>query len=154
MALQISVQLPCKDYVAHYLRNKFGTEDGAIDLNRRSAEGKVLFNLLSRARHENDSKAAKYTESVEVLLAEGIYLRHGWELTPTAITEFNNWLEETLKERFTVHVDALTSFGIKKAVAIRHFQDMHDFPEDAWRFETLKKYHDRKEKKRQLLKVV
>ena len=114
----------------------------------------MLFNLLQRARHENDTKAAKYENKLEILLAEGIYLRHGWELTPTAITEFNNWLEEILKERFMVHVDALTSFGIKKAVAIRHFQDAHDFPEDIWHFETLKKYHDRKDQKRQLLKVV
>lgn len=138
----------------HYLRTKFGTGNGAIELSRRSAEGKMLFNLLSRARHETDTKAATYRQSIDVLLAEGIYLRHGWELTPTAITEFNNWLEETIKERFMVHVDALTSFGIKKAVAIRHFQDVHDFPEDVWHFETLKKYHDRKEKHRQLLKVV
>jgi hypothetical protein len=153
MALQISIQLPCKSYVQHYLLSKFGTAGGAIELNRRSAEGKMLFNLLSRARHENDSKAAKYTEQVEILLAEGIYLRHGWELTPTAITEFNNWLEETLKERFMVHVDALTGFGVKKAVAIRDFQDKYDFPEGVWQFETLKKYHDRKTKQLQMLQV-
>jgi hypothetical protein len=150
MALQISIELPCKSYVQHYLHTKFGNP---CQIDRSSAEGKVLFNLLNRARSENDSKAARYTDQVQVLLAEGIYLRHGWELTPTAITEFNCWMEEVLKERFTVHVDALTSYGIKKAVAIRDFQDRYDFPEDVWKYETLKKYHDRKEKAREILKV-
>jgi len=150
MALQISINLPCKPYVAHYLRNKFGSP---LQISRSAAEGKMLFNLLERARHDTDLKTARYTEIVEVLLAEGIYLRHGWELTPTAITEFNNWLEEILKERFVVHVDACTSYGIKKAVAIRDWQDNYNFPEDVWKFETLKKYHDRREKARQCLKV-
>lgn len=113
----------------------------------------MLFNLLERARHENDLKTAKYSNQVEVLLAEGIYLRHGWELTPTAITEFNNWLEAVLKERFMVHVDAQLKYGIKKAVAIRNWQDDYNFPEDVWKYETLKKYHDRREKARQCLKV-
>lgn len=113
----------------------------------------MLFNLLNRARSEKDNEAGKYYHKVEILLAEGIYLRHGWELTPTAVVEFNNWLEDVLKNRFMVHVDALTRFGIKKAVAIRDFQDAQNFPEDVWHFETLKKYHDRKEQKRQQLKV-
>lgn len=150
MALQISITLPCKPYVAHYLRQKFGSP---AQIDRSSCEGKMLFNLLERARHETDLKAARYTDRVDILLAEGIYLRHGWELTPTAVTEFNNWLEEQLKERFMVHVDALTSFGIKKAVAIREWQDRYDFPEDVWKYETLKKYHDRREKARECLQV-
>lgn len=150
MALQISITLPCKPYVAHYLRTKFGN---TANIDRSSAEGKMLFNLLERARHETDLKAAKYSHHVDVLLAEGIYLRHGWELTPTAITEFNNWLEEILKERFMVHVDALTSVGLKKAEAIRQWQDVYNFPEDVWKFETLKKYHDRQERARDVLKV-
>jgi hypothetical protein len=145
MALQISLTLPCKTYVAHYLRSKFGT---TCCINRTSAEGKMLFNLLTKARHERDAVAAKYSDSVEVLLAEGIYLRHGWELTPTAAQEFNTWLEDLLKDKFAIHVDALTSYGIKKAVAIRDFQDRYDFPEDVWKFETLKKYHDRLELRR------
>lgn len=150
MALQISIDLPCKPYVAHYLRAKFGH---TCQLSRKTAEGKMLFNLLSRARHERDNVAAKYTTHVQVLLSEGIYLRHGWELTPTAIAEFNGWLEEILKERFAVHVDALTRYGIKKAVAIRDFQDVYDFPEDVWKYETLKKYHDRLEASRDVLKM-
>lgn len=150
MALQISIQLPCKSYVAHYLRQKFGSP---VNIDRGSPEGKMLFNLLERARHENDTKTGKYFNEVEILLAEGIYLRHGWELTPTAITEFNNWLEATLKEKFMVHVDAQLHYGIKKAVAIRNWQDCYDFPEDVWKYETLKKYHDRREKARQCLKV-
>lgn len=143
--------LPCKPYVAHYLKNTFGPQ---IELSRASNEGKMLFNLLSRARHEKDNEQANYTHQVSILLAEGIYLRHGWELTPTAITEFNNFIETELKTRFMVHVDALLAYGIKKAVAIRSFQDMYGFNEDVWKYETLKKYHDRQEKKRSHLKRV
>lgn len=150
MAFQISITLPCKPYVAHYLRQRFGHP---CSIGRSSAEGKMLFNLLERARHERDLVAGNYPESVDVLLAEGIYLRHGWELTPTAITEFNKWLEDVLKERFTTHVDALTSYGIKKSEAIRDWQDRYNFPEDVWKFETLKKYHDRQEKCRDILKA-
>ena len=145
MALQISVSIPCKPYVAHYLRSKFGT---TCCMDRSSAEGKMLFNLLTKARHERDAVAATYSESVDVLLSEGIYLRHGWELTKTSVQEYNTFLEDLLKEKFAVHVDALSSYGIKKAVAIRDFQDRYDFPEDVWKYETLKKYHDRMELRR------
>ena len=140
MALQISITLPCKPYVAHYLRTKFGSP---CQLYRGSAEGKMLFNLLDRASHERDTAAGKYSDSVEILLSEGMYLRNGWELTPTAVQQYNTWLEEMLKERFSIHVDALLGFGIKKSIAIRHFQYQQNFPEHVWKYETLKKYHDR-----------
>lgn len=142
MALQISITLPCKPYVAHYLRTKFGSP---CQITRACAEGKLLFSLLENARHETDKKTATYTDSVEILLADGIYLRHGWEFTPTGITEINNWLEDMLKQRFRVHVDALLGFGIKKSIAIRHFQFQQNFPEHVWKYETLKKYHDRRQ---------
>jgi hypothetical protein len=48
-------------------------------------------------------------------------------------------------------MDALVNHArMKKAVAIRLFQDEYEYPEEVWKYDTLKKYYDRKQKRRLL----
>lgn len=147
----LTVTVPCKRYVAHYLRSRFGNKPR---LSHNSHLGVFFLNLLDRkiARYEN--RIEDYEDRVEIEISVDDMTRYGHSLTKTAQNSFNSLVEDHVKSLFEVHMDALVNAAsFKKAHAIRAFQEMHDFPEHAWPFESLKKHYDRINKNPNLKRV-
>ena len=147
----ISIDMPCQRHVAQYLRNTYGCNPR---LSKRHHEGLFLLNQLERQRRNLDTEIGAYDDVVSVEISIDDMERFGHALTPTAIIEFNNLIDDHLKKLFCAHMDALVNHAsMKKAVAIRLFQDEYDYPEEAWKYDTLKKYYDRIQKRRLVLKA-
>lgn len=149
--MEVSLHLPCKPYVAHYLRQNYGR---APRLGQATDEGRYFLYVLQRTEHKKDNRQAAYTDAVRIRISIDDMERHGAVLTPSAITDFNRYMESRIKQQFEVWMTAMCQWGYyKKAEAIRLWQQEFDFPEHVWPFESLKKHYDRHEADRDALKV-
>lgn len=149
--MEVSVQLRCKKYVAHYLRNKYGDRPR---LTRATPEGIFFLNVLSRRRKERDRDLPKSEEVIDVYISIEDFERYGGELTRTAMADFNEMIEGKLKELFEAFMCALVDVGgYQKHASIRHFQEKYGFSDEEWHFYALKKHYQRTNSDEKTLKA-
>ena len=144
------VAISCKPYVATYLRNHYDVidDDGvkAINLSASPFIKDYFVSLLAKKSSWRDKQTTliAYNEVVNIFISMDDFRRHGVFLTKTSIVRFNTFLEGQIKEKSRLYVAVHhRNRGIKKAVAIRKFQDEFGFSESDFPFETIKKDIDR-----------
>lgn len=134
------VSLPCKPYVKRFLEINFGDP---VDLSADQRLKKMFVSMLRKPNTRYDNNMGKmnirYSETIDVLISEDIFYRHGWELTKTDTVNFGREIEDRAKllMRNTVALNLAVTGSIK--VGISRFQDRFGFSEDVWPAESIKK---------------
>lgn len=147
--VKFEFMLPCKFYVAHYLKSKFGDP---VYLRRDSDIGKYFFSLLEDANTEDDhkyEKNSKHNSEVRIMITESVFLKKGCVLTKTNTVYFNRYIENDFKKQVNLYLDALVEVNdiqIKKA--IDYVYDRFDMDETIFPMETIVKqyYRDRQQR--------
>jgi hypothetical protein len=138
----ILAEISVKKYIRHYLQQRFG--DPTL-LTKDHQIGKYLYQLLGDACTRNDSDFKPYKDTLTVKITEDVFLRKGYLLTATNVINFNNFVEEVIKNEMFLHIDVIREHrpGIKIKSAIEHVMQKMLFDENVFPYETMKKSYDR-----------
>lgn len=145
--MKFEFNLPCKYYVGHYLKTKFGNP---VYMRRDSDIGKYFYSLIEDASEKRDKEYSPHKNEIIVLITEDVFLKKGCVLTKTNIIAFNNYVEADLKKQINLVLDTLVEINdiqIKKAIDFVY--DRFDMDETIFPMETIIKqyYRDRKARK-------
>lgn len=139
--MEVSIQLSCKKYVAHFLRQKHGHNPL---MNKETSDGIFFLNILGRQRNHREKEFSSYGVEITVLISVYDFERYGGELTKTAMIDFNRFIERQLKQMFEAHMQALVDIaGFQQNAAIRLFQQKNGLTDEEWSFYALKKHYQR-----------
>ena len=134
---KITFDLPVKKHVRSFLESKFGNP---CFIERREPEGKYFYALLAKQSKGHDSEFAEYSSTIRVGLTISMHFRHGSIMTPTAVIEFNNYIDEHIKKEQRSYIHTQVTYNqmeIKRAVEL--FQQDYGFQEDDYAAETIRK---------------
>ena len=139
--MEVSINLRCKKYVAHFLRQKHGHNPL---MDKETSDGIFFLNVLNRQRKERELAFSSYGEKVTIHISYRNFERYGGELTKTAMIDFNRYMELRLKQVFVAHMEALVDIaGFQQHAAIRLFQQKNGLTDEEWSFYALKKHYQR-----------
>lgn len=137
---KFTVTIPVKPYVKRFLEKKYTLP---VDFSNNSRDNAFFQKLLRKPDSSNDRKypdiICTYTEQVEVLISEHDFYKYGWELTKTDIVAFGKQFEDQAKLLMRNFVGVYHSLGLPYKTSIIKFQQRHNFNEDVWGYETIKK---------------
>lgn len=142
----IDVELPCKPWVANYLQMMYGNP---VMMTRKSFLGKYFYRLLSDGDSENDKRTYGYIKSnyptlLRVTISERAFMRKGFVLTPTLNVEFNDAVEQLIKEHMLNFVFAAVKVGgTKKTDAYNAFVTEFKLNPEVFNLEFVKKNVER-----------
>lgn len=149
--MKVEFNLPCKFYVGHYLRTKFGNP---VYLRRDSDIGKYFFSLVEDASERRDKEYKPHRHEIKVQITEDVFFRKGCVLTKTNIIAFNNFVEADLKKQINLMLDTLVEINdIQIKQAIDFIYDRFDMDETIFPMETIIKQYYRERNRRKALNV-
>jgi hypothetical protein len=133
-----TVKIPCKPYVRRYIQTQFGTP-ATLDPDKVMA---YFFRLLLQRKFERNEKnisLSLYTSEVEVAFSEDVFNRYGHSLNKTAISQFNNFTEQYIKQQARAMIKGMIGYNDNLTQCVREFQKDFGFTEDDFPIDTIKK---------------
>lgn len=137
---QITVDLPTKSYVDHFIKMNFGIPaDFAKDAQLNEEFRRCLIKPSNRygTRYTMEN-FAWHTSTTQIQISEDDFYRYGWEITKTDIISFNKIIERRCKFMARNLITGYSMLMPEKE-AILKFQENFGFTEDIWSFESIKK---------------
>ncbi|HBB92971.1 MAG TPA: hypothetical protein DC042_14970 [Bacteroidales bacterium] len=139
-----SIEVPCKPYVKRFLVQNFGDP-----VNLYSIQNQYIYlfrSFLAKPCKRRDKKLAfksTLTDSVEFMISDTDFYHYGWEISVTDMSTLNSTFEQAAKifMRSCISIDASISGNL--AQSIRRFQDLYEYPDSVWPFDSIKKDLDR-----------
>lgn len=130
----MTIQIPVKPYVGHYLRSMYGNPvvfGGGGDIP------KYFYFLLKTKPNKHSVKLealeCQYrTDKLIVSISEDDYQRYGSNMTDTASSWFNCYIEASVRQVITISYLKDRMNGTKKIHAIRNAQELLGFSEDLY----------------------
>jgi hypothetical protein len=143
--MSFTVQIPVKSYIRAYLVNNCGDP---ADLTRLPEIHELLTNCLKYPKfHRDNHSKCNYSDTIQVIISQDTFYRHGWALSKTDIVRFNQKCEAMVKFNSRQFIIANSAMGLPVSKCIREFQLLFQFTEDCFSYETIKKDFDRHGKK-------
>lgn len=137
---KFTVSIPVKPYVKRFLEINYGSP---LDLSTNPASHEKFNYLLQHPNSYQDCKVSStisyYTETVDTLISEHDFYKHGWELTKTNNVAFNVYFERQAKLFMRLIVGTQISLGMSISNSISSFQKKFDYVEDVWPYATIYK---------------
>lgn len=134
----VSVQV--KPYVKRFLENNYGNP---VNFNCHPREKEMFKRMLKKPNHHHDSMYKKefclHTQTVEILISDRDFYRHGWELSKTDSISFGKHFEKNAKWLMRSVVSTYISFGVPINIAIEKFQTRLNMEEEYWPYDSIKK---------------
>lgn len=134
------VSIPVKPYVKRFLEKKYNLP---VDFSGNPRDNAFFQKLLSKPDSSRDKQypdiICTYTEDVEVVISEHDFYKYGWELTKTDTVAFGKHFEDQAKLLMRNFVGVYHSLGLPYKNSITRFQQRHNFDEDVWSYQTIKK---------------
>ncbi|GAA3953889.1 hypothetical protein [Hymenobacter algoricola] len=153
MALKI-LDFPVQPYVRKYLNVHLGHEQYLLSTADRF--GKILFHMLRRQVKGKLHHAGSRADCTEVLQLDmrnfPVYQYGLTELTDYTIFQFNDFVDETMKEELYTWVRNFLSRKTSIRDIILDFMAGYDFREEEVKYETLRKAVQRNVKTKELRK--
>lgn len=149
LIMKMEFNLPCKFYVAHYLKRKFGNP---AYIRKESDIGKHFFLLLEDASCDRDNEYRPHPHELTIKITEDVFLRRGCVLTKTGIINFNRFVEADFRKQVILMLDVLVGTqDIQIQKAIDYVYDHFDMDETIFPMETIVKQYYRERKARKKL---
>ena len=134
------VSVPVKPYVRRFLENNYGSP---VDFRNHPRENEMFRRMLKKPCYDNEhkyrNKSTKHTTTVDIVVSERDFSRHGWEITKTDMVSLGRYFERNAKLLMRSVVSTYISFGIPVNVAINTFQNRFAMEEEYWTFDGIKK---------------
>jgi hypothetical protein len=138
---KFTCKLPVKSYIKSYLENNCGSP---ADLSGLPEIYDFFVSSLRRPRfHRDNHSKCNYSDSIDIMISEDIFHRFGWQLSKTDTIRFNQRCEAFIKFNSRQFIMANNALGIPVSECIREFQQLYNFSEDSFSYETIKKDFDR-----------
>ncbi len=140
MSEKFIVNIPVKPYVKRFIEINYGLP---ADFSKHPRVNEFFLDKLkhpdtSRDRQYPD-QLCTYTETLEVVISQHDFYKHGWELSKTDIVAFGKYFEDRAKLLMRLHVGSNHALGRPINVCIEEFQDDFCFDENVWKYEAIKK---------------
>ncbi len=134
----LEIEIPVKLYIKRYLEIKYGSP--AV-LTRKELEGSFLYEIIEDPRNERNSETGVFNHILVAQLPDRVLLRKGFYLTPTQVSNFNNWMSKFIKMEMRKHVDLLlrANPSIEIRAAIYDYQKQYQLHDDFFPFDSIKK---------------
>ena len=138
--MKFTVSIPVKLYVKRFLENNYGNP---IDFHSFPRENEMFKRMLKKPcydeEHKYKNELCRQTHSVEILITDRDFYRHGWELSKTDIVSFGKYFEKHAKWLMRTVVSTYVSFGTPIDRSIINFQSRFRLEEEYWSFDSIKK---------------
>lgn len=139
--MPFTCQIPVKPYIKAYIENNCGIPS---DLRQLPEVHEQFINSLKYPKFHRDSQAkCNYGETIEVIITDDTFYRHGWQISRTDCIRFNQKCEALIKFNSRQFIMANASLGIPVHKCIREFQSKFLFTEDTFPFATIKRDYNR-----------
>jgi hypothetical protein len=129
--------------VRQYLINKYGEK---MNIPNSDLVKALVFSLLQRntAKDDSDITLQFYTTKVELLLDLDQALRFGLHLSKTSARNINLTIEKIIHEQLHHFLEFyIGAAGYTEKSAIEAFQQIYNFPEEVYPYDTIKKHYQR-----------
>ena len=150
--MKFNVTVPVKPYVKRFLENNDGDP---VDFKNHPRENEMFKRMLKKSCVDNDHKYVneliKQTHSVEILISDRDFYRHGWELSKTDIVSFGKHFERQAKWLMRTVVSTYVQYGNPVDTSIMKFQTKFLMEEEYWSFDSIKKDYYRLREKEQII---
>jgi hypothetical protein len=139
------VTIPVKPYVKRFVELNYGLpadftqDDEIIKLVRR-----CLKNPNTRFDNMYDYLLRTHTDTLEIVISQDEFYRHGWEFSKTDIVMFGKRFETPIKKKMRGIVSFYVGLGYSKKDAIIKYQEKNLMEEYFWPYESIKKDYYRK----------
>ncbi|MEI7829350.1 MAG: hypothetical protein WCI31_06255 [Prolixibacteraceae bacterium] len=138
--MNFNVTVQVKPYVKRFLENNYGDP---VNFNCHPREKEMFKRMLKKPNFYYDNMYKKefclHTVTVEILISDRDFYRHGWELTKTDSISFGKYFEKNAKWLMRSVVGTYISFGMPINIAIEKFQCRFNMEEEYWPFDSIKK---------------
>jgi len=136
--MKFNVTVLCKPYVKRFLENNYGNP---VDFRNHPRENEMFSRMLKKPCYDEENKYKNelclHTHSVEIVISERNFYRHGWELSKTDIVSFGKYFEKNAKMLMRTVISTYISFGTPTNVAIVKFQSRFQMEEEYWPFDSI-----------------
>lgn len=148
--MNFNVTVQVKPYVKRFLENNYGDP---VNFNCHPREKEMFKRMLKKPNNDNDHKYPKefflHSNTVEILISDHDFYRHGWEVSKTDAISFGKYFERNVKLLMRLVVGTYISFGMPINAAIERFQCRFCMDDEYWPFDSIqkdffryKKYHN------------
>lgn len=138
--MKFNITVPVKTYVKRFLENNYGNP---VDFRNHPRENEMFKRMLKKPNfgkeHMYRKELCLHVHTIEIVISERDFYRHGWELSKTDIVSFGKHFEKNAKWLMRSVVSTYISFGIPINIAINKFQTRFQLEEEYWPFDSIKK---------------
>lgn len=142
----ISIDIPTKPYIKAYIINLLGSEP---IMNNDNIFGNKLNDLLLNNRNEFKDQyyPSTYSTTIRVFITNHIFQHRGCNLNETNITNFNNFCQTIIKDRFHQQMDYMISILPSIEANISEIRAILGIDIESWSDDSMKKDYYRYRKK-------
>lgn len=145
MSDKFVVTIPVKPYVKRFVELNYGLPADFTNFPDLYKEVQIrLRKPETQYDRKLETKLCTYSETLEIVISQDLFYRHGWEFSRTDIVSFGKIFENTLKSKMHTAVTVYRGIGVSTKDSILRFQDNYRMEEEYWPFDSIKKEYSRK----------
>ena len=139
MANYVTIQLPVKPFVRHYVEQRFGSPARFYKDRGISSYLHALLGKVDRRLDFRGVNTSVYSEVLDIVLSVDTMERFGYSLSVRAVLDLNHYFEDSLKMLMRSWCAAQYAHGVPASLCVRLFQDTFGFADDIWKYEAIYK---------------
>lgn len=143
--MELTLKIPVKPYVKNFLISEYGQEPIVLTLRRPNIILDKLHDLLTRPnRYYRYDMGEDYSETITFVIKTWVLQTVGFEMSEEKVIAFNSFVNQLIKERLFIVIDALRSqndYEIKEI--IQQYLDHNNLLDAGMNYETLKRAYYR-----------
>jgi hypothetical protein len=146
MAQKFVVTIPVKPYVKRFIELNYGLPaDFSSDPEIQREFRRCLKKPITRreAIYAN-REMCTYTQSLDIVISQDDFYRHGWEVSKTDTVTFGKIFESSIKCKMHNMVSIYRGVGLSIKDSIQKFQEHYHMEEEYWSYESIKKEYYRR----------
>lgn len=145
MSEKFVVTIPVKPYVKRFIELKYGFP---ADFSRDEEVKLLIRRCLKKPDTRYDRKyeyeLCTHTESLDILISQDEFYKHGWEFSKTDIVMFGKRFEVPIKKKMRGIVCFYVGMGLNIKDSILKYQKKYQMEEEFWPYESIRKEYFRK----------
>lgn len=146
--MNLVVKIPCKPHIKKFLESEYGLQPIILNQRRPNIIFDKLHDLLTRpTRYYRYQMKEEYNAQISFIINSWTLNTAGFAMSEEKVISFNSFIDQIIKERLFILIDALLHLGqYKIKTIIDHYIEHNDLLDAGMNYETLKKAYYRHRK--------
>lgn len=137
------LKLPTHQYLKEWLIHQYGNP---VKIPRSDIFRAMIIGLLQKRYYEPASQIA-YLDSIDILITESQFEKHGFSITQEHIEAINKFIEKSFKQEFYNTITHIHATGKPVDDSIRIAIGIYGITEFQWSFNAIRIYFYSRQKK-------